>query len=126
MLYVCTDLTNFSEFCKTFSKTHEELKLIDLSKISSNNLAEECDSIVKHHKSCCVFLGYLEPGWMLEMPHQTRLRKLIRTFPVALVTHYVESIPYSWKNEIDILYTPKPLNKNGHSDIINDGCALQH
>ena len=126
MLYVCTDLTNFSEFCKTFSKTHEELKLIDLSKISSNNLAEECDSIVKHHKSCCVFLGYLEPGWMREMPHQTRLRKLIRTFPVALVTHYVESIPYSWKNEIDILYTPKPLNKNGHSDIINDGCALQH
>jgi len=126
MLYVCTDLTKFSEFCRSFSKTHEDIKFIDLSKISSSNLADECESIVKHHKSCCVFLGYLEPGWMLEMPHQTRIRKLIRTFPVGLVTHYIESIPYSWKNEIDVLYTADALNKNGDPNTINDGCALQH
>jgi hypothetical protein len=126
MLYVSTDITKFSEFCNIFSKTHEKLHFINLSKIPTANLAEECDSIVKHHKSCCIFLGYLEPGWMLEMSHQTRIRTLMRSFPVAIVTNYIESLPYSWKNEIDILYVPEPLNKNGNSNSLDDGRALQH
>jgi len=113
MLYVCPNITNFQAFSETFQKRHESFQFIDLSKVSTNLLADECDSIVNHHKDCYIFLGYLEPGWMLEPASQTRLRKLFRKFPVGLVLEYPESLPYSWKNEIDIVYTFNDLKKHG-------------
>jgi hypothetical protein len=82
-----------------------DAQFLDLSKVPSFQLADEAESILNHHKSCCVFLGYLEPGWMLEPTHQTRIRKLFRKFPVAVVTHFTDSLPFSWKNEIDTFYT---------------------
>lgn len=103
MLYVSTNITKFQEFSEQFQKTHETI--IDLSKIPCSELSQECHAIVNHHKSCAVFLGYLEPGWMLDPASQTRLRKLFRKFPVGVVCHFLESLPLSWKNEIDILYT---------------------
>jgi hypothetical protein len=122
MLYVSTDITKFHEFFDHFQKTHENI--IDLSKVSSSELSAQCDSIVGHHKSCAVFLGYLEPGWMLDSPSQTRLRKLIRKFPVAFLCNFLESLPFSWKNEIDILYlTPF---KHGASTSVNDGSAVHN
>lgn len=124
MLYVCTDITKFQEFHELFRKTHEGIHFIDLSKVSPMLLADECDSIVNHHKECVVFLGYLEPGWMLELSHQTRIRKLFRKFPVGLILEFPESLPYSWKNEIDIVYTFKSLTKNGEANPINYGCPV--
>jgi hypothetical protein len=122
MLYVSTDITKFQEFSEQFQKTHETV--IDLSKVASTNLPQECDAIVNHHKTCAVFLGYLEPGWMLDSPSQTRLRKLFRKFPVAFVCHFLESLPLSWKNEIDILYSRDP--KHGASTSVNDGSAVHN
>ena len=78
---------------------------LDLSKVPSSQLAFESTSIVNHHSSCAVFLGYLEPGFMLDGPSQTILRKLFRKFDVAVVSQFPESIPFSWKNEINTLYT---------------------
>jgi hypothetical protein len=78
-----------------------------------------------HHTNCCVFLGYLEPGFMLELTHQTRIRKLFRKFPVGMTTHFVESIPFSWKNEIDIYYTHEELNKDGQTNFVDNGSSLQ-
>lgn len=122
MLYVSTDITNFQEFSEQFQKTHETI--IDLSKIPSADLPRECDSIVSHHKKCAVFLGYLEPGWMLDSPSQTRLRKLFRKFPVAFVCYFLESLPLSWKNEIDILYSRDP--KHGTTSSIHDGSSVHN
>jgi hypothetical protein len=62
---------------------------------------------------------------MLELTHQTRIRKLFRKFPVALVSNFVESIPFSWKNEIDTFYTHLPVNKNGNTDSLNNGSSVQ-
>lgn len=62
----------------------------------------------------------------MDLTDQTILRKLIRKFPVAMVCNYAESIPFSWKNEIGILYTGQALNKNGLSRSLNDGCVIQH
>lgn len=121
MLSVCSDITKFQEFHELFRKTHENEHFIDLSKVSPVLLAEECDSIVNHHKDCVIFLGYLEPGWMLDLAHQTRIRKLFRKFPVGMVLEFSESLPYSWKNEIDIVYTFKSLIKDGEANIVNDG-----
>lgn len=124
MLYVCNKISNFHTFLDTFKKMYETTKFIDLSKLDSSTLAEECDSIYLHHKDCCVFLGYIEPGWMLEPSHQTRLRKLFRKFPVGIVLQFPESLPYSWKNEIDTIYTFNDLNKHGDSNSIYNGSSL--
>jgi hypothetical protein len=123
MLFITTNLTNFKEFRDNFKKSHENLVFLDLSKLSAKKLAEESNSIVNHHKNACIFLGYLEPGWMIDNVHQTQLRKLFRKFPVAMITHFVESLPFSWKNEIDTIYIQSPVN--GTSNSINNGCALQ-
>jgi hypothetical protein len=120
MLYVSTDITKFQEFSDQFRKTHETV--IDLSRVASTELPQECDAIVAHHKNCAIFLGYLEPGWMLDSPSQTRLRKLFRKFPVGIVCHFLESLPLSWKNEIDILYSRNC--KNGASTSVNNGGAV--
>lgn len=98
---------------------------IDLARISSTQLVTECESIVDHHSKAAVFLGYLEPGWMLEPSHQTRIRKLIRKFDVAFVCAFPESIPYSWKNEINTFYVDSSVNQNGNSNSVNDGSPIQ-
>ena len=125
MLWVSSDLPKYQEFRTEFRKIHSGHTYLDLSRVPSSKLADEADSIVNHHKACVVFLGYLEPGWMLEPSHQTRMRKLFRKFPVGLVTQFVESLPFSWKNEIDTYYTDQPLNKNGKSNSLNNGSPLQ-
>jgi len=124
MLYVCTDITRFSDFKTLFQEQNLGIPFLDLSKARPSELAAECKSIVSHHNMCAVFLGYLEPGWMIESSHQTLIRSVIRKFPTAMVSNFVESISYSWKNEIDTVYTYAPLNKNGNSDSLNNGCFV--
>lgn len=119
MLYICLDISKFAEFREKFGAT------LDLSRIPSDTLADEAEAIVAHHTDCKVFLGYLEPGWMLDPTHQTSLRKLFRKFPVAIVTHFPESLPYAWKTETDVIYTSNKIsNTNGNSDSLNDGGAV--
>jgi hypothetical protein len=124
MLYVSSSLTKYFEFRKKFEEMHGT-NFLSLSKVSCDTLIEECESVFQHHSDASIFLGYLEPGWMLSSAEQTRMRKIIRKFSVAMVCHFPESIPYSWKNEIDIFYTDHPLNQNGNSNSINNGGALQ-
>jgi hypothetical protein len=107
-----------------FKSIHPGLECIDLSKLHSSSLAAESMLIVDHHKSCCVFLGYVEPGWMLDIPSQVQLRHLIRKFPVGMISEFSESIPFSWKNEIDTIYTFKSVYANGHSNSLNDGSSV--
>ena len=123
MLWVSSDLQKYSVFREVFRASHETL-FLDLSKVPSNKLVEEAESIVNHHSDCCVFLGYLEPGWMLEPTHQTRIRKLFRKFHVGVVINFVESIPFSWKNEIDTFYVDGA--PHGSTNIVNNGGALQN
>jgi hypothetical protein len=119
MLWICSDVSKYSDFKNRFKKEH----FLDLSRVPSSCLADECDSIVNHHSKCVVFLGFLEPGWMLEPTHQTRIRKLFRKFEVGMITNFVESLPFSWKNEIHTFYLQKPLN--GNPNFVNNGSALQ-
>ncbi len=125
MLYLCDDVTKYKDFFQVFCDIHKDLRCIDLSTLQSTSLAGESTSIVDHHKSCCVFLGYLEPGWMLDSSSQVQLRKLFRKFPVGIITEFSESLPFSWKNEIDTIYTFKSLQTNGEAKSIDNGCSLQ-
>lgn len=95
---------------------------IDLSKIPSDQLADECDRILQHHAGCILFLGFVEPGWMLDPRHEARIRLAIRKFESHIVTLHLESLPFAWKNEIDTLYTKD--SKDGCPKTINDGCVV--
>jgi hypothetical protein len=124
MLYILTNIIQFQEFLDYFKKTHGTV--LDLSKVPTSKLAEESVSVVNHHSDCAVFLGYLEPGWMLESAHQVQMRKLVRKFPVAMISKYVDSIPFSWKNETHSIYSQAPLNHNGCAKAVDDGSSVQH
>lgn len=108
-----------------YDHSFEELRqkaTIDMSKIPTDRLADECDNIVQHHKSCILFFGYIDVGWMLDPKHEARIRNAIRKFEVHMVTFHIESIPHSWKNEIDTLYVKN--SKDGHAKVINDGSVV--
>ena len=98
------------------------LNTIDMSKIPTDSLADECDNIVQHHKTCSLFFGYLDPGWMLDPKHEARIRRAIRRFDVHMVTFHLDSLPHSWKNEIDTVYVRNP--KDGRTEAIDNGCAV--
>jgi hypothetical protein len=107
MLYVSTNISTYSQFKEHFQSKWSKHTFLDLSNIPSSELSTHCKSVLEHHSNVCIFLGYLESGWMMEPTHQTILRSVIRKFPIALVCNYVESLPFSWKNEIDILYSER-------------------
>lgn len=119
MLYVCSSIKKYQVFREKFQEMHD--KIIELSKVPSADLANECDSITSHHTDCAVFIGYLEPGWMIEPSHQTRIRKLIRKFDVGLICYFPESLPFSWKTDIHTFYSE---DTNGESDSINNGSSI--
>jgi hypothetical protein len=96
MLEVCSNLDKIHEFGKRFS--------IHISQVPSSELIEHCEAIIQHHADTSVFLGFLEPGWMLSAEAQTRMRALFRKFRVGFVCVHTESIPFSWKNEIETLF----------------------
>lgn len=126
MLYISTDIRRFDEFRELFKSEHEKGHYIDLSKIPSSELLGEVANASQHMSDASIFLGYIEVGWMLTPAYQTLMRVAIRKFRVGMVCNYLESLPYSWKNEIHTLYTVNPNNKNGDSKAFNNGSSLQH
>ena len=126
MLFVSTSISNFNEFKEMFKDLFSDKTFLDLSRVSLDDLANESTAIVNHHSNCAIFLGHLEPGFMLDSISQVILRKLIRKFPTGLICRFTESLPFSWKNEIDTLYIQKALNTNGSTNSINDGSSLQN
>lgn len=108
-----------------YLKSFEEIRLkctIDLSKISSEQLADECERILQHHTSCVLFLGFLEPGWMLDPKHEARIRNSIRKFETYMICLHPESIPFAWKNEIDTVYLKDV--KHGFAETLNNGSPV--
>ena len=112
-------------YVETFNnlKIKKGKRLFDFSSIASHKLADEAESLIQHHSDCIVFLGYLEPGWMLDPKHEARLRALFRKFETHMICFFPESIPFSWKNEIDIIYLNK-LQQNECPKIINNGSTM--
>ena len=114
MLFVSTNFKNFNEFKEKFKELFKDRTFIDLSKVPLNELSDidlhlktshfQSMAIVNHHSNCAIFLGHLEPGFMLDSISQVILRKLIRKFPTGIICKFTESLPFSWKNEIDTLY----------------------
>ena len=126
MLYISTNICEFNKFKQLFKSEHEKGEYIDLSKLSSSELISEVANAEQHISTASIFLGYLEPGWMLVPAHQTLMRGAIRKFRIGMVCNYIESLPHSWKNEIHTIYTINPNKQNGDSKAIDNGGAVQH
>lgn len=124
MLWVSTNILEIMKFKKEFETKFDSSICLDLSKSPSYQLVSESQNILNHHTNCIIFLGYLEPGWILDSPSQTLLRKLFRKFHVAFVCNFIESIPFSWKNEIEVLYFISPVN--GSTNSVDNGSVIQH
>jgi hypothetical protein len=102
-------------YLKDFSDLRQNCK-IDLSLIPSNKLADECDQILQHHiDDTTIFLGYLDPGWMLDSKDEGRIRRLIRKFKCYLICLHPQSLPFSWKNEISLAHTKFVVNENART-----------
>ena len=126
MLSVCNDILQYTKFKTVFRAKYASLQWMDVSTAPLSELLDQCEAILAHHQSACVFLGYLEPGWMLDPTHQTRLRALFRKYPVGVACNFPESLPFSWKNEIDVWYALNTTHKDGPTDTVNDGGALHN
>lgn len=102
MLFVFKGIQHFGKAKEWYIANSD--KQIDLSKSPLSELANNSELIVSHHPpDTVIFLGYLE-GWLLEPIHTTIIRKLIRKFKVVLVLQFPESLPFSWKNDIDTIF----------------------
>jgi hypothetical protein len=89
----------------------------DVSSQSLDTLAGAAMSIVSHHKTATVWLGYLE-GWMLTPIDEARLRKLIRKFDCHVWTAHPLSFSHAWKNESKVIYA---TGSNGPGNLDNNG-----
>lgn len=96
MLEVLTNTQKRQEFAKRFT--------IDISHVPSSEIITQCEAIYQHHNDTSIFLGFVEPGWMLSPAAQTRMRPIFRKFKVGFICIHPESIPFSWKNEIDTVF----------------------
>jgi hypothetical protein len=91
----------------------QEQDFIDLSNIPSNRLAEQADVVRRHQTSIkTIYLGFLDPLFMLTPHHETLLRKVIDACRVILLTSDPGSLTLFWKNGITELYLHSDSKKN--------------
>ena len=100
-----------------FKSQHPGLDVMDWSDCTPAELILQAETVLQHHTSIGVYLGYLD-GWMLNITEEIRMRPLIRKFPVCVVSRWPCAFSLSWKNELEYLCVN---DTNGHSDTNNDG-----
>lgn len=95
---------------------------IDFSSLALSELVESALAVFSHQKDVKIWFGYLD-AWMLTPQEDVLLRKVIRTFPCVLVTHFPLALSQSWKNEIDVIYTAD-LSQDGNSHTDHNGSSV--
>jgi hypothetical protein len=81
-----------------------ETNMIDISSIPSADLVEHVETIRTHQKiQTTIYLGFLDPIWMLSPYHETLLRRAIRECRLILLTSDPTLLSFSWKNGLDSL-----------------------
>lgn len=116
MLWVYTEFADArQEFLKQYPGA------LDWADSTPQELVTQAETVLSHHSDIAVFLGYLD-GWMLSITEEIRLRRLIRKYPVCVVTRWPIALSFAWKNELKLLHV-NPSQSDGHSYSNNDGRA---
>lgn len=78
---------------------------VDLSNILSTDLAEQVETVRTHQKDpVSIYLGYLDPVYMISPYHETILRRSIQSCKLILTTSDPTALSLCWKNGIDYLH----------------------
>jgi len=95
---------------------------IDLSKHMSSELVDKLETIYAHHSDATIYLGFLDPLFMLSPQEETRMRKAIRKFRVLIAVRNPFTLPFSWKNGISKLFLLDDKNAE-NTQALNDGSS---
>jgi hypothetical protein len=83
----------------------KETGFIDLSKCPSGELAEQTETIRTHQKEqTSIYLGFLDPLFMMTPYHETILRRSIQSCRVVFVCSDPTALSFCWKNGIEELH----------------------
>lgn len=82
-----------------------ESDFIDFSNLPSSKLAEQAEQVRLHQtKQTTLYLGFVDPVFMLTPHHETMLRRAINACRVVLVTSDPATLSLCWKNGITHLH----------------------
>jgi hypothetical protein len=95
-----TDLIRADAFVRA-----SESQFIDFANLVPSKLAEQAEQVRLHQTSMTtLYLGFLDPVWMLTPHHETILRRAIRACRVVLVTSDPGTLSLFWKNGLTHLH----------------------
>lgn len=78
---------------------------VDLSNIVPSDIAGHVETVRTHQKNTIsIYLGYLDPIYMISQYHETVLRRSIQSCNVILTTSDPTALSLCWKNGIDYLH----------------------
>lgn len=98
---------------------------IDISKTRVGDLAETIKTIYSHHPGSSIYIGFLDPIYM--MPHETACRKVFRGCTVAMVCSNPLLLPFSWKNGTEkLVIVGDTKTKNASSTQTIDNGSSPH
>lgn len=84
--------------CDTQARASLPEGYLDVSKTRASDLAETMNTIYSHHPGSAIYLGFVDPLFMLTPSHEASCRRVFRGCTVALVCSNPLLLPYSWKN----------------------------
>jgi hypothetical protein len=87
----------------------------DLSNLRPADMLDTLETICQHKSVDKVWVGFLDPLWMLTEPERIRMRDCIRKLEITMVCSNPRALPYSWKAEMTKLLVyenEKPFTKH--------------
>jgi hypothetical protein len=116
--------------CDTQARVSLPEGYIDVSKTRGSEITETMATIYSHHPGSAIYLGFVDPLFMLTPPHEASCRRVFRGCTVALVCSNPLLLPYSWKNGTSklVVVGSKTKTDSSNSPPLHHGGSplLQH
>ena len=123
-VYAGTDLVA----CDVRARKDLPPDVLDISKTPTPNLVDALLTIFGHQTpGRSIYIGFLDPIFMLPQQDEVRCRKVFRAVEVYMVTSNPFILPFSWKNglktlvvigqHIEDVETPPPIHNRGSAYV---------
>jgi hypothetical protein len=87
-----------------FSTLNLPKGILDIASLCPSELVQTLETICQHKSTATVWVGYLDPLWMLTEPERIRMRECIRKLTVYMVCSNPRLLPMGWKMELQDVY----------------------
>ena len=121
MLWVYAGL----DILKTAHLARSELPagFLDLSKVTTDSLPTAINDFCDHHKTGHIYIGYLDPLYMLHPMEETVMRRGFCQCDMSIVVSNPYILPLSWKNGTKHLRVVESTKHVEIAKVIHDGSA---